>query len=203
MYKKDNNGMLNEKLYKYFLSLDNVVSRPMFGDLGFFYQEAMFALLSKGRFYIRGGEILDDLLISLNCAKFTHVKKNTKATVNYYDVTRLSMSHYSQLEQIITKARTISHLQKGQQRSLDNIRLRDLLNMNWTLERMVKKSGVTNVKMFFELGAVEVFIRVREKYTMDIDDKLLFKFAGAIQGTYWELLSEKQRQELLDQSLIC
>ena len=81
------------------------------------------------------------------------------------------MSHYSQLEQIITKARTISHLQKGQQRSLDNIRLRDLLNMNWTLERMVKKSGVTNVKMFFELGAVEVFIRVREKYTMDIDDK--------------------------------
>jgi DNA transformation protein and related proteins len=203
IYKKDNNSMFNEKLYSYFMSLDNVVPRPVFGVLGFFYEEAMFALFSKGRFYIRGGDILDDLFVDLNCSRFTHVKKHTEATVNYYDVTRLYKSNYGQLEQIIIKARNISLIQKDQKKSSKNIRLRDLPNMNWRLERMVKKAGVDSVIVFLELGAVEVFIRVREIYGIDTDTNILFRFAGAIESTHWKLLSEQKRQVLLDECLIC
>jgi DNA transformation protein and related proteins len=203
IYKKDNNSMFNEKLYSYFMSLDNVVSRPVFGVLGFFYEEAMFALLSKGRFYIRGGDILDELFVDLNCSRFKHVKKNTEATVNYYDVTRLYQSNYGQLEQIILKARNISLIQKDQKKSSKNIRLRDLPNMSWRLERMIKKAGIDSVTAFFELGAVEIFIRVREIYGIDTDTNLLLRFAGAIESTHWALLSEQKRQSLLDECLIC
>ncbi|MFA0071460.1 TfoX/Sxy family protein, partial [Vibrio breoganii] len=76
-------------------------------------------------------------------------------------------------------------------------RLRDLPNMQLTLERMVKKAGVDDVSMFMQLGAPEVFNKVREAYGNDVDLKLLWKFAGAIDGIHWKLLQEPRKQQLL------
>ena len=54
-----------------------------------------------------------------------------------------------------------------------NKRIRDLPNMRLTLERMVKKAGVNDVTSFMELGASEVFCKVRQVHGQDLDIKLL------------------------------
>lgn len=51
--------------------------------------------------------------------------------------------------------------------------------------------------MFMQLGAPEVFNKVREAYGNDVDLKLLWKFAGAIDGIHWKLLQEPRKQQLL------
>ncbi|EEX42034.1 DNA transformation protein TfoX [Vibrio furnissii CIP 102972] len=170
----------------------------MFGGIGLFQQEAMYALLTDDCIFIRGGEDLDKILTDLGCEKYRHVKKQTTATVNYYDITQLFEQNYSDLDSIIERAILYSIEQRYFQKSHANRRLRDLPNMQLTLERMVKKAGVEDVDTFMRLGAPEVFNKVRRIYGSDLDVKLLWKFAGAIEGIHWKLLQEPRKRQLLE-----
>ncbi|NAX29019.1 DNA transformation protein [Vibrio sp. V37_P2S8PM304] len=171
--------------------------RSMFGGIGLFQSEAMFSLIAGERLFIRGGDHLDDLLGDLACEKYRHVKKQTTATVNYYDITELFESRHEKLEHIVRESIKHSVNQREFQKSTASRRLRDLPNMQLTLERMVKKAGVDDVETFIELGAAEVFSRVRHAYGNDVDLKLLWKFAGAIDGIHWKLLQEPKKRQLL------
>ncbi|WP_139684884.1 TfoX/Sxy family DNA transformation protein [Vibrio tasmaniensis] len=171
--------------------------RSMFGGIGLFQNDAMFALLSEDCVFIRGGKLLDKKLTGLDCEKYRHVKKQTTATVNYYDITDLFTSEHPELDSIIRTSIDNSIKQRSFKKSSASRRLRDLPNMQLTLERMVKKAGVDDVSMFMQLGASEVFNKVREAYGNDVDLKLLWKFAGAIDGIHWKLLQEPRKQQLL------
>lgn len=171
--------------------------RSMFGGIGLFQNDAMFALLSEGCLFIRGGKSLDKKLVDLDCEKYRHVKKQTTATVNYYDITDLFICEHPELDSIIRTSIDNSIQQRSFKKSPASRRLRDLPNMQLTLERMVKKAGVDDVSMFMQLGAPEVFNKVRKAYGNDVDLKLLWKFAGAIDGIHWKLLQEPRKQQLL------
>jgi len=172
--------------------------RSMFGGIGLFQKDAMYALLTNDCIYIRGGDELDDRLIALGCEKYRHVKKQTVATVNYYDITALFADGYSDLDEIVGTSIKKAVDQRVVQKSSLNRRLRDLPNMQLTLERMVKKAGVEDVDTFIKLGAPEVFNKVCKAYGNDVDIKLLWKFAGAIEGIHWKLLQEPRKRQLLD-----
>lgn len=170
--------------------------RSMFGGLGLFQDEAMYALLVDDTVYIRGGERLDKKLKKHGCQKYRHVKKQTTATVNYYDITALFESRDAELDDIILTSIECSVAERKAQRSVESRRLRDLPNMQLTLERMVKKAGIEDVTTFMELGAECVFKRVREAYGNDVDVRLLWRFAGAVDGVHWKLLQESRKQAL-------
>ncbi len=53
---------------------------------------------------MRGGEELDPELLALGCEKYRHVKKQTTATVNYYDITELYVQHHPELDSIIERS---------------------------------------------------------------------------------------------------
>ncbi|QSA18479.1 TfoX/Sxy family DNA transformation protein, partial [Vibrio furnissii] len=55
-----------------------------------------------------------------------------------------------------------------------------------------------DVDTFMRLGAPEVFNKVRRIYGSDLDVKLLWKFAGAIEGIHWKLLQEPRKRQLLE-----
>ncbi|WP_299694082.1 TfoX/Sxy family DNA transformation protein [uncultured Vibrio sp.] len=171
--------------------------RSMFGGIGLFQDNAMFALLSDDSLFIRGGNSLDKTLTDLDCEKYRHVKKQTIATVNYYDITDLFKCEHPELDSIIRTSIDNSVKQRSYKNSSASRRLRDLPNMQLTLERMVKKAGVDDVSTFMQLGAPEVFNKVRKAYGNDVDLRLLWKFAGAIDGIHWKLLQEPRKQQLL------
>lgn len=171
--------------------------RSMFGGTGLFKEDAMFALLSNDRVFIRGGDKLDNELSQLGCEKYRHVKKQTTATVNYYDVTALFVSGDSRMDRLVDESIEYSVSEREFKRSSANRRLRDLPNMQLTLERMVKKAGIEDVETFVQLGASEVFSKVKETYGSDVDVKLLWKFAGAIEGIHWKLIQEPRKRQLL------
>ncbi len=190
--------MTDQAFFKYVRNFNEYQKRSMFGGIGLFQQDAMYALLTEDCIFIRGGEDLDEVLTNLGCDKYRHVKKQTTATVNYYDITQLFEQNHSELDSIIERSILYSIEQRSFQKSQANRRLRDLPNMQLTLERMVKKAGVDDVETFMRLGAPDVFNKVRRIYGSDLDVKLLWKFAGAIEGIHWKLLQEPRKRQLLD-----
>ncbi|WP_072669619.1 TfoX/Sxy family DNA transformation protein [Vibrio injensis] len=190
--------MSETTFFDYVIKFGDYQKRSMFGGVGLFQQEAMYALLTESAIFLRGSEELDERLTQLGCEKFRHVKKQTTATVNYYDITQLFEQGYAQLDDIIQHSIFYSISQRSFQKSQASRRLRDLPNMQLTLERMVKKAGVNDVETFVKLGAPAVFSKVRKIYGSDVDVKLLWKFAGAIEGVHWKLLQEPQKRQLLE-----
>uniref|UniRef100_UPI0035C04DEC TfoX/Sxy family DNA transformation protein n=1 Tax=Vibrio parahaemolyticus TaxID=670 RepID=UPI0035C04DEC len=154
--------------------------RSMFGGIGLFSDDAMFALVSNDCCYLRGGNGLDEEFTLLNCEKYKHVKKQITG-----------------LDDLLRKSIDCSIKERKYQKSSASKRLRDLPNMQLTLERMVKKAGIDDVETFLELGPVEVFNKVRVAYGNDVDVKLLWKFAGAIDGVHWKLIQEPRKKQLL------
>lgn len=189
-------GMIEHTFSYYARHFGAFQTRSMFGGIGFFQSEAMFSLIVGGRIFVRGGGHLDRLFKSLKCEKYQHVKKQSIATVNYYDVTALFMARNEILVRIILASIKYSIRQRQDKCSR---RLRDLPNMHLTLERMVKKAGVQDVDTFMRLGAAEVFNRVRAVYGQDVALSVLWKFAGAIEGVHWMLLQEPKKRQLLQQ----
>ncbi len=189
--------MTDQAFFNYVRKFSQYQKRSMFGGIGLFCDDAMFALVSNDSCYLRGGNGLDEELIKLNCEKYRHVKKQTTATVNYYDITELFESGFSGLDELLQKSIDNSIKERKYQKSSASKRLRDLPNMQLTLERMVKKAGVEDVESFLELGPVAVFKKVKKAYGNDVDVKLLWKFAGAIDGIHWKLIQEPRKQQLL------
>lgn len=189
--------MTEQKFIQYVKKFGDFQKRSMFGGTGLFKEEAMFALISNDHVFIRGGEKLDSELSQLGCEKYRHVKKQTTATVNYYDVTTLFVTNDSKIARLVEESITYSVSEREYKRSYANRRLRDLPNMQLTLERMVKKAGIEDVDTFVELGPSAVFSRVKKAYGSDVDVKLLWKFAGAIEGIHWKLIQEPRKRQLL------
>ncbi|MDN3610316.1 TfoX/Sxy family DNA transformation protein [Vibrio ostreicida] len=189
--------MTEQKFINYVRKFGFFQKRSMFGGVGVFKYGAMFALISANKVFIRGGRHLDAQLTSLGCVKYRHVKKQTIATVNYYDISELFQHRSASLDELIKAAINVAVSQRHFKKSSASRRLRDLPNMQLTLERMVKKAGVDDVDTFVELGAPEVFSKVKAIYGNDIDVRLLWKFAGAIEGIHWKLIQEPRKQELL------
>ncbi|MCG9619884.1 TfoX/Sxy family DNA transformation protein [Vibrio diabolicus] len=189
--------MTDQAFFKYVRNFSEYQKRSMFGGIGLFTDDAMFALVSNDCCYLRGGNGLDEVFAQLNCEKYKHVKKQTTATVNYYDVTDLFESGYAGLDELVQKSIEYSIKERKYQKSSASRRLRDLPNMQLTLERMVKKAGVDDVETFLELGPVKVFNKVKVAYGNDVDVKLLWKFAGATDGVHWKLIQEPRKKQLL------
>lgn len=189
--------MTEQLFFQYVQKFGDFQTRSMFGGTGLFKDDAMFVLLSNDKVFIRGGDKLDDDLMLLGCERYRHVKKQTTATVNYYDITALFSDYHPRLDALIEASIKLSVNQRQFKRSAANRRLRDLPNMQLTLERMVKKAGIEDVDTFINLGAASVFSRVKQAYGNDVDVKLLWKFAGAIEGIHWKLIQEPKKQELL------
>ncbi|WP_039836182.1 TfoX/Sxy family DNA transformation protein [Vibrio rumoiensis] len=188
---------MERSFFEYVTKFGSFQKRSMFGGIGLFSEDAMYALISNGIIFIRGGGSLDEALEAKGCKRYKHVKKQTVATVNYFDITKLYTEGDALLDDIIKDSIEFSKKERAFQKSEDSRRLRDLPNMQLTLERMVKKAGVPDVTTFLQMGPEDVFKRVKDAYGGDVDIRLLWKFAGAADGCHWKLIQEPRRQQLL------
>lgn len=190
--------MTDNKFYDYVSQFGHVKTRSMFGGVGLFLNEAMCVLIVDNQLYLRGGGDLDDLLKELGCERYKQIKKQTVTTVNYFNITKHFNSGYPGLRALIEQSSEVSAEYRAFLKSDDSRRLRDLPNMQLTLERMVKRSGISDVNTFLSLGPVKVYSMVKRQYGEDIIDvRLLWKFAGAVEGVHWSLLKEGKKRALL------
>lgn len=189
---------MTKMFYRYIGKFASYQKRSMFGGIGLFVEDAMYALIVDEKYFIRGGEGLDECFVRLNCEKYLHMKRQSTALVNYYNVTALFYSGDRELDHLIKRSIQCAIEYKKYKSSFESRRLRDLPNLHLTLERMLKRSGIADVPTFFDYGAEKTFMLVKDKHGPHINEQLLWKFAGAIDGVHWMLLPESRKKGLLE-----
>ncbi len=100
-------------------------SKGMFGGVGLFSQEAMYALLNDRRIYLRGGDVLDDTFTELGLKKLEQKKKKTTVTVNYYDITEFFCSRHFELDNLIRQSITIAIRGRVSKKLKENQKIRE------------------------------------------------------------------------------
>ncbi|MBG0830190.1 TfoX/Sxy family protein [Planomonospora sp. ID67723] len=77
------------------------------------------------------------------------------------------------------------------------MRIRDLRNLGPKSEVWLEQVGVRDAGLLAELGAVEVYRRLRDAAVPGLSLNALWAMEGALADVDWRLLPAERRQELL------
>lgn len=190
------------KCTKYYAAINQWVhytTRAMFGGVGLFYQGSIFALIDNEQLILRGGGKLSDKMRHLGCKQYRKTKKRTISSVDYFNVTQLYEEHNDRLGELVIESAKVGHYQKTQQEAHKVPRIRELINLQFNIERMLSKVGVNDCNTLKQIGAVYAYALLKQRYGMQISDQLLWKLYGAIEGVHWWLLQEPTKKRLLSQ----
>ncbi|CAH0526047.1 TfoX/Sxy family DNA transformation protein [Vibrio hippocampi] len=174
-------------------------TRSMFGGLGLFHKGAMFALVADNLLILRGGKDLSCAMNLLGCKQYRQVKKRTIASVDYFDVTALYDCKAEALPQLIIDSAMFAFQQKKWQSNGRDKRIRELINLQFSIERMLSKVGVIDLATLQEIGAAHAFSLLKRRYGEQVNAQLLWKLAAAIEGIHWWLLQEPKKKQLWQQ----
>ncbi|OBT12099.1 hypothetical protein A9264_02875 [Vibrio sp. UCD-FRSSP16_10] len=174
---------------------DGLNYRSMFGGTGYFIDDAMFLLIEKDQAYLRGGVDLTDDLIALHCSQFKYKKRIGCARIQYYNITELYDNDRGRAQLLMFRSIDIAKSDKLKCACHD--RLRDLPNLQLSIERMLARVGILDVTRLKHLGSTECFRKLQSIYGLDLNVNLLWKLEGAIQGIHFTLLQHSIKNELL------
>lgn len=167
-------NQIEKSFINYVARFDSFQQRSMFGGTGLFSDDAMYVLIFNDVIFLRGGGVLDKKFEALNCSRYQHVKKQCVATVNYFDITKLFLANmeshlnsnethnrgcHDELKSIIKESISYAKTQREAQKSEERRRLRDLPNMQLTLERMLKSLECQMYQLFFKCNLKKYLLK--------------------------------------------
>ncbi|WP_174371948.1 TfoX/Sxy family DNA transformation protein [Vibrio ezurae] len=173
-------------------------SRSMFGGTGYFIDDAMFLLVDHGKAYLRGGPSLTKELLALGCKQLKFKKRIGCAKVQYYDIMNVYFVDPIRTQTLITQSIENAKTDKEKCHHCSE-RLRDLPNLQLSIERMLARIDIQEVGHLKTIGSTESFRRLQSIYGLDLNINLLWKLEGAIQGVHFSLLGNSVKNDLLGQ----
>ncbi|CAM2866935.1 TfoX/Sxy family DNA transformation protein [Vibrio rarus] len=192
-----NNGMM--PVVKDVMRFEGITTRSMFGGIGYFQHDVMFLLVDDLRAYLRGGPKLTNELQDFGCQQYRYKKRIGYAKINYYDITDMHRFDRERVRLLFFKSIAIANRDKLQCR--EQARLRDLPNLQLSIERMLARIEVSDREALMVMGSGEAFRRLQSVYGNDLSITLLWKLEGAIQGVHFSLLTHSIKNKLLSKIL--
>lgn len=181
----------------YIDNLEDISTHSMFGGTGYFHGDAMFLLVYRGKCYLRGGGRLSEQFRHKHCEQFAFQKRIGCARVEYFAVDDLFHRQASEFEQLLFHSLECAHQAKECQGQCQ--RLRDLPNLQLSIERMLVRVGVCEVDTLQKLGSACVYVRLKQIYGQDLSLNLLWKLEGALQQVHYTLIDHATKNQLISQ----
>lgn len=165
----------------YFLLIDNVI----------------IGLVLDDNFYIRGCLFARSYFEAIGLNRLVFTKKGIPLELRYYLVFEqiwesenlllhcLDLAYRSALEELLQKQSAVT-------------RIKDLPNMNMSVERALGKIGIYKADELREIGAKACFLKLKQHGRFSPGIKLLIGLAGAIEGYHSAVLPMKLKQELIN-----
>jgi DNA transformation protein len=184
-------------------ALDDISIRSVFGGKGVLSGGIMFALIKGDDVYLRASNsALKEEFKALGCTPYefnwrSH-SRNYPSLSNYYSLPE-TVAHSQ--KQVATLCEEVwSAGLKEKVRKETPTRIKDLPNMQYKTERMLRKAGINSIDELREHGPVNAFKAVCVSQEKHPGINLLFCLAGALEGIHWTILPEPQRQTLTNQA---
>ncbi|MEG3696127.1 TfoX/Sxy family DNA transformation protein [Vibrio coralliirubri] len=75
-------------------------------------------------------------------------------------------------------------------------RVKDMPNMTLKLERMLKNCRFTSRELLLKTGSTNAYLKLKEKYGVNVTDNTLLRIEGAIKGRHWSTIPLSVREDL-------
>lgn len=172
-----------------------LTKHSMFGGYGFCQNKIMFALVYGDKLYLRATGHLANIYKKDYMAQLTINYCGMAKPLQYYCVTSIQWQDKFVLKSLLMQSLKNTLVDKN---SLTNkaLRLKNHPNITVSLERLLIKTGITDFNLLQHLGAVNSYIKLKEKFT-DITINVLFILAAAIDGCHVAVLPQKRKEALL------
>ncbi|WON78242.1 TfoX/Sxy family DNA transformation protein [Serratia sp. UGAL515B_01] len=180
----------------FFAELGKISTRSQFGGYGLLADGTMFAVVAEGELYLRATESLEPVFRGRGMTNMTYLKRGVPMTMRYYRVDERLWSERQELSalalQAVREARKEIKVRKRRKG-----RLKDLPNIDVSLERLLWRSGVQNIYELRLLGAEQAYLRLLEQQK-SLGIKILMSLAGAMAGYHHVALPRWRRKELTE-----
>ncbi|WP_159564445.1 TfoX/Sxy family DNA transformation protein [Budvicia diplopodorum] len=196
MNRKETKQLVTDVI-EYLNGLGTLTSRSMFGGYGICKNKVMFGLVSDNKFYLRANRNLEQVFITHGMAQFIYSKRGIPVLLRYFHVHESLWKEKAVLDALVNYSLSAAVNDLEEKTKQDAARLKDLPNLNISVERLLRRVGIVSVDDLISLGAINSYIRIRT-IKKDVSPDLLFSLAGAIEGCHSAALPEAIRDELLD-----
>ncbi|GMQ48532.1 TfoX/Sxy family DNA transformation protein [Vibrio sp. 10N] len=183
-------------------TLDDISIRSVFGGKGVLSGGIMFALIKGNDIYLRASSpSLKQEFIASGCKAYEFNwradSRNYPSLSNYYSLPDSVAHSQKQVASLCEEVWNAGLKEKIRKET--PTRIKDLPNMQYKTERMLRKAGIHSIDELREQGPVNAFKAVCVSQEKHPGVNLLFCLAGALEGIHWTILPEPRRQRLTHQ----
>jgi len=174
-------------------ALGKIESRTQFGGYALAVEKVVFAYINDDALYLRASEALQHYATQRPMEPLVYRKRGMPVTLSYFKVDQQLWQDKDQLLRL-----SASSLQAAQDEAATrhvSLMLKDLPNLSLRLELMLHKVGISSVRLLYETGSRESWLKLRA-LNKDIGLKTLLALEGAISGHHEAALPAAVREEL-------
>lgn len=180
---------------EYLSSLGQIRSRALFGGYSLSVEGTVFAMVSDGDLYLRACEQSAEYCAQHASPLLTFMKRGRPVLLNYFRVDESLWQDQNKLRTFSSWSLAAARSEK--MRRTGTPRLKDLPNLTFQLETLLREAGVPDYATLRQLGAKACWIRLRHLNT-HLGIKVLLALEGAIEGLHEAALPAVIRQALTD-----
>lgn len=181
----------------------------MFGGHGVFADGHIFALVYQEDVYLRACDSKIEEYKVNDFVCYTYTKSNklhkslTKIGGKGFETTHIVTTRYYKVpytgEKLLNEAAVVlaGAIAEKAPAPMCEKRLKDLVNLKLSSERMLKRSGIDSYSKLKETGAVGAHLAVRSRVNENLDDEFVLRLQGAIDNVHFSTLSPELREDLL------
>ncbi|MFA0438444.1 hypothetical protein BCU70_13180 [Vibrio sp. 10N.286.49.C2] len=180
-------------------TLETLTIRSVFGGKGILSQGIMFALIKGDKLYVRAvnshyKQSFDALDYKPYESNWHSLTRNYPGLTNYYEIPSDLACHTLH---IATLCGDIWDAAVEQQRiKATPTRIKDLPNMQYKTERMLRKAGITSIEELRQTGPVDAYRAICQQQQKHPGATLLYSIAGALEGIHWSIIPDTVKKTL-------
>lgn len=148
-------------------------------------------------FFLKGHYSYNQQFENLGLCSITIEKGLLRKELNYYEITPEIWKNKQELTKLTHKVIDTSLLEQNRKSNIRESRLKDLPNMNFSLEKLLARNGVPDVNAFKEIGCYEAFHRLK-KASKNISDNILFSLFCALKTVHVQTLTDEEKDHILE-----
>lgn len=177
-------------------SLGEVRSRAQFGGFSLSLRGSMFALVAEGELYLRAAQDNENMMRALMMPQFVYYKRGMEILLRYFRVDETLWQHPDQLIALADESIRGMESEKAARKSQPR-RLKDLPNINLTLERTLWQVGVKDAAELRVQGAIGTYVKICA-LKKETGLNTLLALEGAILGFHKSVLPTQSHAMLLN-----
>lgn len=192
---KSKNAARTAQAKAIFSVLGKITTRSQFGGYGLLADGIMFAIIAEGELYLRAPGDLEAEFRALGMENMVYSKRGLPITMRYYWVDDALWQRERELLAFANRA--IGAVRKNLQPPNHALgRLKDLPNIDISMERALWRAGIRTVYQLRLIGAQEGYLLLQQQQ-QNLGLKALLSLAGAIAGYHHAALPASIRRDML------